>query len=135
LDLPAPTIDGSGRSRSNRVCLAGLVLGVATLIGGLIWGWSMAASPHVLWSPEQAAEYKAASDALHSAPHDHGNPSDENHDDEESPEQAAARERFDAIQAQLNRARYAQTSVGPLLVRIGLAGAIAFGIGYLASRP
>ena len=81
LDSPIPSNNGSGRSRANahlprrhdpgrrRRCLA-----------APIWNWSMAASPHVLWTPEQAAEYKAASDALHSAPHDHGNPSDENHE-------------------------------------------------------
>lgn len=118
-----------GRRWAPRLCLAGAIVGVCALAVGLVW--KSTTSPATFWSREQAEEFAAASDALHgergAKPHTHdaeaGDPAAE-----------AARQRFDRIQAQLERARYARDEVGPLLTKIGLAAAIAFGIGYLITH-
>jgi len=122
------------RTFAHRLCLGGLILAVALLLGGLIWGRVAANSPHLLWSAEQAVEYEAANNAVQAAHSHHGQPTEDDHAGEDSPDLAAAEQKLDALKAQLERAQYAQNGLGPLLTRIGLAGAIAFGIGYLVSR-
>jgi hypothetical protein len=107
------------------ICMAGAAFGVGMLLVGLVW--KSATSPETFWTAEQAKEFEAASAALHAtrdeAGHSHAVPSDE------------ARQRFALISAELERARYARDELGPLLTKLGLATAVAFGIGYLiASR-
>ena len=119
---------GEGRRWASRVCLAGAIVGGCLLVVGL--AWKSATAPETFWSPEQAKEFAAASEALHgargAAPH--------THEPDSGAAADAARERFARIQAELERAQYARDEVGPLLTKIGLAAAVAFGIGYLITR-
>jgi hypothetical protein len=112
------------------LCVAGIGVGLLLIVCGLFW--RTATTQESFWTEEQAREYKAASDALHAhgetggaAPAEAG---------ELNPEVAAARERFAQIQAELEEAQFARDKVGPLLVQIGLATAVAFGVGYLVTR-
>ena len=123
------------RGWASVVCLAGIGVGAALIVAGVLW--PRMTSDESLWTVEQAREFQAASDALHAAsrnPRDaRPGPADEEGELVDA-EIAAARERFAQIQAELAKARYAREEVGPLLTRIGLAAAIAFGIGYWISR-
>jgi hypothetical protein len=103
-------------------------MGVLLVIAGV--GWGTLTDKKSFWTEEQAKEFAAASDAMHAhrsgehshAPAEHGDVSD------------VARERYERIAAELERARYQRDEVGPLLIKVGLAAAIAFGIGYGLSQ-
>ncbi len=120
----APAEDG--RRWAPVLCVAGAAFGVGMLIVGL--AWKSATTPETFWTAEQAKEYEAASAAVQHQPvrdeagHSHAAPSEQ------------ARQRFAHISAELEHARYARDEVGPLLVKFGLAAAIAFGVGYLMTR-
>jgi hypothetical protein len=105
--------------------LAGAALGFAILIIGL--GWSLFVSPSSVWSESQAAEYKAANDALHAVRV--ANPAGE-----DAPEVIAARRRFDRISSQLESARSAHDTWGTWIAAIGLAVTFLCGVGFLATR-
>lgn len=134
MDHPATASRDEQRTVAQRFCLGGLALAVLTMLAGAIWGRVAAKRPEMLWSAEQAAEYQAASDDLHRMEHDHGHAAGEAVGGDSATEQTAARARFNELKVQLERAQYAQNRLGPRLIQFGLAGAIAFGLGYLASR-
>jgi hypothetical protein len=109
-----------------------------TVLAGAVWQWRAAASPENFWSQQQAEEYAAAHDAYHASLHDHE--SDGAHSGHAHEGEAAggapseARQRFERIEAELQNAQFSRDRVGPLLMQIGVAAAIAFGVGYLVSR-
>lgn len=125
--MPADQV--SHRRTVPRVCLAGVALGAALLVGGGLW--SALSKPRHVWSPEQAAEYSAAAAAAHAASdaHDHGDG-----DAHAAAEADVARQRFAKIATELENARFAKNKLGGLLTWIGLAATTAFGVGYLVSR-
>lgn len=113
--------------------------GIGLVAVGL--SWKQFAQPRMVWSPEQAQEHEAAFNDLHAAisAEGHGDheakPGKENAAPSASPpDVAAARERFERIDGQLQSARRLKTNLGPQLARIGLVVAVLFGIGYLSSR-
>jgi hypothetical protein len=116
------------------VCLIGMAVGVVLAAIGASWSSLMA--PDAFWSEDQAREYQAAADAIHASSQRHDDGATANQTGREAPsdERAAMRERFNRIQAELERAQFARFGAGPWLTRIGLAAAVAFGIGYLACR-
>jgi hypothetical protein len=93
-------------------------------------GWGTLTDEKSFWTVEQAKEFAAASDALHA--HRSGDHSHAPAEHDEASE--AARERFERIAAELERARYQRDEIGPLMIKVGLAAAIAFGIGYGLSQ-
>lgn len=112
--------------------LVGACLGVALVLVGLAWPAMI--QPRHVWTPEQAAEFQAASDALQ-----HGAVGAERSPDAATTAPAnaidpAARRRFDAINAQLEAARYARDGWGRVAVACGLGLTILCGFGYLAVR-
>jgi hypothetical protein len=120
---------GAARRWAPGACLTASAVGAVLIIVGL--AWKSATSPATFWSPEQAKELQEASDAMH----DHTVHGDHEEAGGEHPDHSsAARQRLDRIQAELEQARFARDRVGPLLVTVGLAVAVAFGIGYLVSR-
>jgi hypothetical protein len=123
--------------RRERILSAGVVVGLLLTLTGL--GWMAFSKPSHVWSSEQAAEFKAASEALHDARRggqaDHpqkGGPTA--NDAAVSGELTAAQARFDRIEAELTEARAGRHRMGSWLIRIGLAAMIVFGVGYLASQ-
>jgi hypothetical protein len=115
---------------SNRrawILAAGMLVGLGLMLGGLIW--STTASPSSVWSPEQAAEYQAAGEALHAA---RSRPASS--DEAEDSELAAAQQRFGRIETELAAAQTGRDRIGRWLIRLGLAAMLLFGIGYLATR-
>lgn len=117
--------------------LAGLCVGVAVLIAGVVW--SVWGSGRVMYSPEQAQEFEAAGAALHAATM--GHESHDGHEHEPPPADvdrealvAKARARYERAQATLESARFANNQLGKWLAGVGLAASLAFGIGYLSSR-
>jgi hypothetical protein len=121
-----------------RICLGGMLLGVVMGTAGLFWGsW---AKPSLVWTPEQAAEYQAAGEALHAARRMDG-PSSGGLDanagaegDESDRRLAAAQERFDRIEAELGSAQTLRQRTGAWLRWLGLAAIVLFGVGYLSAR-
>jgi hypothetical protein len=123
-------------------CAFGAVFGIALMALGL--AWPLIGGGHLWYSPEQAKEYQDASAALHAATSGH------THADGETPEEraghaevdlaerdaqvAAARKRFQEAEATLETARFAQNNLGHWFTGVGLAAAIAFGIGYGLSQ-
>lgn len=124
-----PVDEVSQRRTVPLVCLAGVALGAALLVGGALW--SALSKPRHVWSSEQAAEYSAAAAAAHAASdvHDHGEAGAP-----AATEADAARQRFAKIATELENARFAKNKLGGLLTWIGLAATTAFGVGYLVSR-
>ena len=123
-------------------CAIGAVLGIALMALGL--AWPLIGGGRLMYSPEQAKEYQDAGAALHAATSGHA------HGEGETPEEhakhaevdpaerdaqvAAARERFQQAEATLETARFAQNNLGHWFTGVGLAAAIAFGIGYGLSQ-
>jgi outer membrane murein-binding lipoprotein Lpp len=105
-------------------CLAAAAVGVLLVIAGV--GWGALTDEKSFWTEEQAREFAAASDALHA--HRSGEHSHAHAEHDEASE--GARERFERIAADLDRARYQRDEIGPMLIKVGLAATIAFGIGY-----
>jgi hypothetical protein len=119
----------------HRICIAGVVLGAVLVIGGL--GWSMVATPAAVWSMEQAAELKAASDAVHAARSGIPEGGDSRAADVGKTDPrylAAAQARVERINAELEQARDVRDTWGQRVAAAGLAVTIACGLGYLASR-
>jgi hypothetical protein len=112
------------------VCLVGSALGVLLLLGGL--GWSLFGDAHLVYSTEQAEEWEKANAAWHAASigHVHGH-SSAGKVTKSDATLAAARERFERADAELQAARFMKYRLGPLLSMVGLAVAGAFGVGYL----
>jgi hypothetical protein len=130
-------VDRTSRSRGAWGWLLGLALGALLAVGSL--AWSRVLTQDLAWSPEQAAEYKAAHEALHDArsgrdPNDMTAGSDAHDGESKSPEFAAAEKRFNDISAALDDARNARHAWGTWGVGAGLALMIACGLGFLATR-
>jgi len=117
-----------------RLCVAGVIAGFALIIVGL--GWSLMATPGAVWSQEQAAELKAAYDALHDARSGIGAPRSQGIGGGEPDPRylAAAQARLDRANAELERAQSVRDDFGRWGAASGLALTIACGLGYLASR-
>ncbi len=128
--------NAKSQRRTALVCLIGASAGAVFMIAGGVW--SALGGGRVVYSPEQAEEYEAASTALHAATSGHVHEAEDAEHVEGTLDRkaavAAARQRFDRAQAALETARFAQHRLGPWLIGIGLAAAIAFGIGYWASQ-
>jgi len=127
--------NGSQTRWLHRICIAGVILGAILVIAGL--GWSAVATPAAVWSIEQAAELKAASDAVHAArsgiPETRGSqPVEAGKPDPRY--LAAAQARLERINTDLEQARHVRDTWGQWAAAAGLALTIACGLGYLASR-
>lgn len=124
--------DSSGPGWASSVLLCGMMAGLLAAVGGV--AWSIAAKPSSVWTPEQAAEFKAANDARHAATvadpaaNGNGGPSPD------STAMAAAQKRFELISAQLETARAARNRWGQVAAACGLGLTILCGMGYLAIR-
>jgi hypothetical protein len=118
------------------LCLVGCAAGVLVLLAGI--GWSLFGSGRAVYTEEQAQEHRAAGVALHAATSGHvgeGEPTGPPVPRaEREASVAAARERFEKAEAELKSARFAQNALGKWLITAGLAAAVAFGVGYVASR-
>jgi hypothetical protein len=110
--------------------------GLLAVAGSL---WSTFAPGRMVYMPEQAQEYEDAYAAVHAATisHEHDELASASPDAAESREArvAKARERFERAKAELDEAQFVQNELGKWLLGVGLATLVAFGIGYLASRP
>lgn len=108
---------------------------LGTLLLALGLGWSSLAPPKLVWSPQQAAEYQAAGEALHAARRSTAatgvRPGE---DAATSPELAAAQARFDKIDSELADAQSRRQRTGAWLVRVALGTMILCGVGYLSLR-
>ena len=127
--------NGSQTRWLHRICIAGVVLGAVLVIVGL--GWSVVATPEAVWSMEQAAELKAASDAVHAARSGIPVAPDSQPGDAGKPDPrylAAAQARLERINADLEQARNVRDTWGQWAAAAGLALTIACGLGYLATR-
>lgn len=129
-------IEESSR-RMTVVCQAGVFLGAALVLSGLLWKATL--RPSSLWSPEQAKEFTDARNALHELSYDHegasgvaGMTSQAAADRKAA--RTAAQARFDRISADLEHARTTGQQRGNWLVRFGVAAVVLFGVGYLSSR-
>jgi hypothetical protein len=118
------------------LCLVGCALGVVVLLAGV--GWSLFGGGRAVYTEEQALEHRAAGAALHAATSGHVGEHEPSGPPlpraEREAAVAAARERFDKAEAELKAARFAQDALGKWLITAGLAAAVAFGVGYVASR-
>jgi hypothetical protein len=103
------------------------------MLGGI--GWTIFGDSRLVYSTEQAEEWEKANAAWHAASigHSHGQSPATTVSDPDAA-LAAARERFERADAQLQAARFVKDRLGPLLTMIGLAVAGAFGVGYLLAR-
>jgi hypothetical protein len=111
-------------SRWSTFALAGMLVGTVLAVGG--WIWSAKARPTDVWSHEQAAQLEAANNALHAAR------SSATGDD--TARLAAAQQRADELNRQLEHAREVRDSWGRRAAAVGLGLTIASGLGYLATR-
>jgi hypothetical protein len=125
----------------SRLCAVGAAGGLVLMAVGL--AWPAIGGGRMLYSETQAKEYQDASAALHAATSGHVHADREPHDHASRPpvgpaereaQVAAARERFQQAEAKLETARFAQNSLGHWFTGVGLAAAIAFGIGYGLSQ-
>ncbi|MCA9260998.1 MAG: hypothetical protein KDA61_17405 [Planctomycetales bacterium] len=115
--------------------LIGLALSALLAAAGYLW------APPADWSPSQAEELNSAWQELHDATNQ-SHTGDAGHAEEHAgdalaardPKFAAARKRYDELNAQLNAAIEGPARRQKVLLRTGLAGAVLFGIGYLANR-
>ena len=114
--------------------VTGMALGVALVVAGLLW--NALAKPEHVWSREQAIELETARHAMHELTYDFPQTpaSPGNSADSREAQMAAAKRRFEKIEADLVAARSRQQQTGVWMIRMGLAALVLFGIGYLASR-
>jgi hypothetical protein len=116
------------------ICLVGVAAGVVLVAVGL--AWPLLNPGRKLYTPAQAAEWEQAGAALHAATSGHAADGSRLPADPAEREKiiAAARQRYEKAQGELESARFAQNELGTWLIGIGLAAVIAFGIGYAVSR-
>jgi hypothetical protein len=120
--------------RWKALCIAGMVLGGMLIGAGLLW--NLLAKPEHVWSSEQAMELEAARHEMHQLTYD-SSPATAlsgNSMDSREAKMAAARSRFEKIEAELAAARSLQQWTGVWLTRMGLAALALFGVGYLATQ-
>lgn len=119
------------------IALAGIAVSMALVVGGA--AWNLFSRPANVWSEEDAAEYKAANEAYHMMISAHGHEGEKLPDDRvahaASPQQLeAARQRVERSASALKTAQDLRNQAGTTLIRIGLAAAAVFGIGYWSTR-
>ena len=90
-----------------------ILVGFCLLCLGLAWNRLVPSSAY--WSPDQAEEYTAAQLEMHTKSHHHDG------DAEQEKNMDAARERFDKISHQLERARGSQERTGTLFLAAGVS--------------
>jgi hypothetical protein len=109
-----------------------MMLGFVAAVAGVTW--SIVAKPSSVWTPEQAAEFKAANEARHAASIADAASGRDGSTAPESAAMAAARKRFERISEELNAARTARTRRGRVVAACGLGVTILCGMGYLTIR-
>lgn len=125
-----PTTDGK---RGKTLSLAGMALGIALIAAGLLW--NALAKPEHVWSKEQADEFEAARHAMHDLTYDSPSTTSSGISaDAREAQMAAAKQRFEKIEADLAVAASRQREAGVWMTRMGLAALVLFGLGYLASH-
>jgi hypothetical protein len=115
-------------------CLVGCGFGMLLILTGI--GWSSFGGARLVYSPEQAKEWEEAHAAWHAASSGHVHAHSPGMSTAGDPDAnlAAARERFERADAELQSARFVKNRLGFLLLWTGLAVAGAFGVGYLIVR-
>jgi hypothetical protein len=113
-------------------CIAGMAFGGALVAAGLLW--NALAKPEHVWAREQALELEAARHQMHQLTYDspHVTASPGSSADSREAQMAAAKNRFEKIEADLTAARSRQQQTGVWMTRMGLAALVLFGLGYLA---
>jgi hypothetical protein len=96
---------------NRRFLILGLVV-VGFCLLGLGLAWDRLVSPKAYWTPAQAEEYAAAQLEMHAKSHQHSS--------EAEKEMALARERFEKISRQLERARSSRKWTGRLFLAAGI---------------
>ena len=119
------------------LCLAGVAVSAAMIVAGA--AWNMFSRPANVWSAEDAAEYKQANQSYHMMIAAHGHEGEKLPNNEvapaASPQQLeAARQRVERSAAALEAAQELRNQAGTTVIRIGLAAAALFGVGYWATR-
>ncbi len=118
------------RDMTPRLLVPSLILiGIVFIAIGSQWNRLRPAEAY--WSAEQAAEYTKAHAEMHSLAHNHGN----GHDETQSQEFAAAKDRFNKINEQLERARSSRIRTGTILTAIGLVSLLSGVALHFANRP
>jgi hypothetical protein len=84
---------------------------------GLGLAWDRLVSPKAYWTPDQAREYAAAQLEMHAKSHQHTGDAEK--------EMAVARERFEKIGRQLERARSSRKRTGTLFLAAGIVFLVA----------
>lgn len=116
------------------LCLTGMAIGIALVAAGSLW--NALAKPEHVWSNEQASEFETARNAMHELTYDlpRTPASPDNSADSREAQMAAAKRRFEKIEADLAAARSRQQLTGVWMTRMGLAALVLFGLGYLTSH-
>jgi hypothetical protein len=105
-----------------------MVIGLALMVLGWTWSWLVPSS--VYWGPEEAQEYVQAQADLHAKTH----AAKHRKDGTDDSEFAAARERFEKVRDQLEKARGMRGSTGTYLAAAGIL-LVLVGIGiYLTNK-
>lgn len=112
-------------------CWAGIVVGGLLILGGLCW--KLQAKAADVWTPQQAAEYEAASQAMHclaneAADHSHGAHSS-SHDHQHGEASLEAIQRFEQIEDELEAALYRRDVLGIRVMQFGMLAVVGFGLG------
>lgn len=129
--------DGGAVAKSSRsstsgelVCWAGILVGGLLVLGGLVW--KLQAKAADVWTQEQAAEYEAASQAMHCLANDAADHSsshsgvDDHHHEQASQETI---ERFHQIEQELESALYQRDVLGVRVMQVGMLAIVGFGLG------
>lgn len=111
------------------LCFGGIIVGLAAILAGA--AWSIFVKPTNVWSQEQAREFEAANDELHSVRAKFGPAAGGAIGQEEI---TAAQERFSRINSQLESARSTHDRLGMWIAGGGFALALACGLGLMVTR-
>jgi hypothetical protein len=123
---------GSSRRIVPMVCQTGLALGVLVVLAGALW--QTFAKPQHVWTMAKAEEYRAALSELHMLIYDDPSAPSAPETPERAAARAAAKERFNRIQTELDDAIATHRHRGSRLMQAGLAVMVLFGVGYLSAR-
>jgi hypothetical protein len=127
----------NSKRRFAAICQIGVVVGVFIAAAGGFWRHS--ATAEAVWSPQQAAEFTAARNALHNLSYNREEAANSPRMPDDArkqlaAEREAAKARFDRIQAELTAAQTGRLGAGARLIQVGLAVTILFGVGYFWAR-